>query len=105
MLFNDDPNRSVSTAQEGQSEEQIASTQAWKGRSARPISPAKLARPFVRHRRLFRIMSVLLLILLFFTLVRLSPILISTNDQLLVQIGNQGTSIVDLRQNLPISPY
>ena len=105
MVFSDNPNRSVSTAQEGQNEVQTASTQGWKGRPARPISTAGLARPFVRHRRLLRIMSVLLLIMLIFTLVRLSTMLRPANDQLLVQIGNQGTAIVDLRQNLPISPY
>jgi hypothetical protein len=50
-------------------------------------------------------MSIILLIMLIFTLVRLSMTLSATDDQLLVRIGNQQTAIVDLRQSIPISPY
>ncbi len=70
-----------------------------------PTSPLRLSQPFVRHRRLFRIVSILLLILLIFSLVHVSTILSGADDQLLVRIGNQGTATLDLRQSLPISPY
>src|SRR5690242_19184230 len=105
MVINDDSSQSISTAQEGQSEEQTVSTQGWEDLRVQPISPSRLSQLFVRNRRLFRILNILLLIPLIFTLVRLSTIFSSADDQLLIRIGNQGTAIVDLRQNLPISPY
>ena len=106
MIPGDDSIRSISTAQQGQSEEQTTSTQGWEGFTTRPISPfSRFSQPFVRHRRLLRIMSILLLVLLILALVRLSTILSAADDRLLVQIGNQGTATVDLRQSLPISPY
>ncbi len=68
-------------------------------------SPLRVSQPFVRYRRLFRIVGILLLVLLIFLLVHVSTIVTAANDQLLVRIGNQGTATVDLRQSLPISPY
>ncbi len=50
-------------------------------------------------------MSIILLFMLIFALVRLSSILGVSDDQLLVRIGNQQTAVVDPRQSLPISPY
>jgi hypothetical protein len=95
----DDSNRSVSVAQEGRNEEQTTSIQGWEAFTARPISP------FVKYRRVLRIMSIILLITLIFALVRVSSILSAAHDQLLVRIGNQGMALVDLRQGSPISPY
>ena len=67
--------------------------------------PSRLKQPFVRHRRILRIMSVILIVMLLLVIVRLSMIVSANNDQLQVHIGNQETAIVDLRQGQPISPY
>src|SRR5215472_3653485 len=105
MVLGDDSSRSVPTAQGRQRGEQSPSLQGREKLTGKPIFLSRLSQPFVRHRRLFRIMSILLLILLIVTLVRLSTILSATDDQLHVRIGDQGTAIVDLRQSLRISPY
>jgi len=64
-----------------------------------------------RHRRILGIMSALLLIILIFAAVRLPEVAnilsgeqVSSNDKLLVRIGNQQVVTLDLRQRLPISP-
>src|SRR5438270_7540538 len=64
-----------------------------------------------RHRRILGIMSALLLIILIFAAVRLPAVAntlsgeqVSSNDELLVRIGNQQVVTLDLRQSLPISP-
>ena len=105
MVFSDDKNPSVSSAQERESEEQTALTPGWENAATHPVVPSRSLQPFARHRRLFRFTGILLVILLIFTLVRLSTIWIGADDQLLVRIGNQQTAIVDLRQGFPISPY
>ena len=105
MVFSDDSNRSVSTAQERESEEQTALTPGWENAALQPVVPSRLHLPFSRHRRLYRFTGILLVILLIFALVRLSTIWSAADDQLLVRIGNQQTAIVDLRQGRPISPY
>ena len=105
MVLGDDSSRSVPTAQKRQRGEQFSSVQGREKLTEQPIFSPRLPQPFVRHRRLFRIVSILLLILLIVSLVHLSTILSATDDQLLVQVGNQGKAIVDLRQSLPISPY
>src|SRR5258708_19786854 len=91
-------------AHNGQSKEQTLSILERENITAQPASPAKLSRPGVKHRLILRILSILLLITLIFALVRLSTVLSTSNDQLLVRLGNQGAAIVDLRQSLPISP-
>lgn len=106
MAFSDNSSRNVPATEERQSEEQAVSTPGEEGLVAQPISLARLSQPFVKRRLLLlRIISSLLLVLLIFTLVRLSATLSAADDQLLVRTGNQGTAIVDLRQSLPISPY
>src|SRR5260370_20859959 len=64
-----------------------------------------------RPRRILGIMSTLLLIILIFAAVRLPTVAnilsgeqVSSNDELLVRIGNQQVVTLDLRQSLPISP-
>src|SRR2546423_7531139 len=64
-----------------------------------------------RHPRILGIMSTLLLIILIFAAVRLPAVAnilsvepVSSNDELLVHIGNQQAVTLDLRQSLPISP-
>lgn len=105
MKIDENSSRNVSTAQEGQDGKQALS-EGWRSLATKPVSPLhKLPRPSIRHLRLLQFISVGLLILLIFSLVRLSMTLSNTNDQLLVQLGNQGTAVVDLRQSLPISPY
>jgi glycosyltransferase involved in cell wall biosynthesis len=89
----------------GQSEEQTLSTLAWENLVAQPASPSRSSRPRVKRRRILRVMTIILLITLMFTLVRLTSIASASNDELLVRIGDQSASIVDLRQAFPISPY
>src|SRR5437588_9940289 len=68
--------------------------------------------PTIRRRhRILAIMSALLLIILIFAAVRLPEVAnilsgeqVSSNDELLVRIGNQQVVTLDLRQSLPISP-
>ena len=67
--------------------------------------------PIQRRRRILGIMSTLLLIILIFAAVRLPAVAnilsgeqVSSNDELLVRIGNQQVVTLDLRQSLPISP-
>ncbi len=86
------------------SEYKNVSLQEKEALAERPISPTRPSQPSFKYR-LLRILIILLLVLLIFPLVQLSRILSSADDQLLVQIGNQGTAIIDLRQALPISPY
>src|SRR5947207_131125 len=64
-----------------------------------------------RHRRILGIISTLLLIILIFAAVRLPAVAnilsvepVSSNDELLVHIGNQQAVTLDLRQSLPNSP-
>src|SRR5258708_28791982 len=91
-------------AHNGQSKEQTLSILERENIAAQPASPAKLSRPGVKHRLILRILSILLLITLIFALVRLSTVLSTINDHLLVRLGNQGTRILDLRQSIPINP-
>ena len=53
----------------------------------------------------FAILSVLLLVMLILAAVRVTSIASSSNDQLVLKIGNQQQALVDLRQSIPISPY
>jgi len=66
--------------------------------------PASLQRP-ARSRRLLSIMSIFLFFLLIFAIVRLSMALTPSDDQLEIQVGDQASATVDLRQSIPISPY
>ena len=85
---------------------ETASTQERANLRALAISlRSRLSRPRLAHRRYFRLIGVVLAGLLALTAVRLSAIITSTNDQLVVRIGNQAAALVDLRQGSPISPY
>src|SRR5579859_7735615 len=106
MKLDHDPNETVPAAYDEQSEQGDTEPKLKRvNLRGQPVSPVRLPQPRVKRRRILRIMSMILLIALIFALVRLIAILSATDDQLLVQIGNQGTAIVDLRQSLPISPY
>jgi hypothetical protein len=57
------------------------------------------------RRRLFAVLSMLLLVMLILSAVRVTSVASDNNDQLVLKIGNQQQALVDLRQSLPISPY
>ena len=56
------------------------------------------------RRRLFAIISVVLLIAIIFAVVRVASVAAGTNDQLTLTVGGQQSALVDLRQGIPISP-
>jgi hypothetical protein len=107
MKLNHDPGENVPAAYERQSEVGEDTEPALKRLNVKapPVSGIRLSRPRVKRRRTMRIISVILIVMLIFVLVRLISNLNATDDQLLVRIGDQGTATVDLRQSLPISPY
>src|SRR5579864_6073847 len=57
------------------------------------------------RRRLFIILSTVLLLALIFAAVRAASVASSTNEQLSLTIGGQQSALLDLRQSMPISPY
>lgn len=57
-----------------------------------------------KRRRIFVIVSTILLILLIFTALRFSMVGTSANDSLQIRIGNQQAATLDLNQSFPISP-
>ena len=58
------------------------------------------------HRRLFTILSILLLVMLILAAVRVMSVESGNNDQLVLKVGNQQQALIDLRQPaIPISPY
>ncbi len=57
------------------------------------------------RRRALVIASLILLIALIFTSVRVASVASATNEQLSLTIGGQQSAVLDLRQSLPISPY
>lgn len=77
------------------------------GRHPTGMQPAisVLPPPRIWHPRQFRVVAVLVVILLVLVIVRLSAILSPSNDRLVVHVGNQAVSLLDLRQSTPISPY
>ncbi len=105
MKLSDNPGGTVPAAHNGQSKERTLSTLTRENFATQTATPSRLSQPRVKSHRVLRIMSIILLIMLIFALVRLSPVLSAIDDQLLVSPGSQGTALVDLRQSLPISPY
>src|SRR5947209_19934095 len=57
------------------------------------------------RRRLFMLVSTVLLLTLIFAGVRAASVASSTNEQLALTIGGQQSALLDLRQSVPISPY
>ncbi|HVB73908.1 MAG TPA: hypothetical protein VNE38_10160 [Ktedonobacteraceae bacterium] len=94
MLVNNDVNRG-GLAGTGQPD-----ALSWK--QLKPSSPKSTGR---RRRRLFAILSAVLLIAVIFTVMRVASVAANTNDQLTLTIGNQQSALLDLRQSLPISSY
>ena len=56
------------------------------------------------RRRIFAIISVVLLIAIIFAFVRVASVAAGTNDQLTLTIGSQQAALIDLRQSIPINP-
>jgi hypothetical protein len=100
MIVNNDPRRTSNTPDGQRLQAQLGSAADWKDIATRQTNPRRK-----RRRRILAITITLLLLMLILTTVRLSTVISDTNDQLLVQIGNQQTAVVDLRQSEPISPY
>ena len=65
--------------------------------------PSRKAKGRTR-RRVFAITSVILLIVIIFSVVRVASVAAGTNDQLTLTIGSQQSALIDLRQSMPISP-
>src|SRR5437588_3412059 len=74
---------------------------------ARPLTP--LINPVApgpgKRHRLRTALVVVVLIALLLGSVRLLPLAYDNNNQLLVRIGSQQSTLVDLRQSVPVSPY
>jgi hypothetical protein len=73
---------------------------------ARPL--AALPGPPPQTRRVparYRVIAIVSVAVLALVLVRISPILSPSDDQLQLRVGDQAVSPVDLRQSVPISPY
>jgi len=101
MVVNNDANQNGVATQAQRSEQQIPATHGWK-----EVKKTGTKRPPVAKKRrwVLGVVIVLLLVMLIFATLRMSIIATDSNDQLQVNIGNQQTAIVDLRQALPISP-
>lgn len=57
------------------------------------------------RRRIFAITSIVLLIVIIFSVVRVASVAAGTNDQLTLTVGSQQSALVDLRQSVLISPH
>ena len=87
----------------GQRNGQIQQTQSALGwKELKPASRKKSGR---WRRRLFMLVSTVLLLTLIFASVRAASVASSTNEQLTLTIGGQQSALLDLRQSVPISPY
>lgn len=94
MAFNHNagPNGSVASIQSG-------------GSVAPPNGAGPEASKTGGRRRLFTLISIVLLILVVFAGIRISMLTSTTNDQLTIHIANQQDATLDLRQSFAISPY
>lgn len=98
MAFNHDAGRNGSVAQ----------IQPNAGNAAPPgwgnLSGQRFPTQTPRRRSSFIIVSVLLVILIIFTVIRISSIADGANDQFTLRVADQQGATVDLRQSTPISP-
>jgi hypothetical protein len=100
MPFDNSANRNGFIAQVQSIEGPQRSARGWKELTPQRVSPAS-----TRRRHVLAIISILLLLLLVFAVLRLSMVASGTNDLLQLRIGDQQAALLDLRQSLPISPY
>jgi hypothetical protein len=99
MAFNNDAGHNGSVAQMPYSGGQGGAPVGWK-ELAMQRPPRRSARG-----RILALVSIVLLLLVIFAALRLSAVASSTNDQLVIHVGDQQAATVDLRQSIPISPY
>jgi hypothetical protein len=104
MLVDNDINRvgTASPVQYGNG--QIGSAQDRKTPGTQGTPPSRRSKSKDR-RRLFTILSILLLVTLILAAVRVTSVASGNNDQLVLKIGDQQQALIDLRQSIPISPY
>ena len=100
MLVNHDVNRGGvagfdSRSAVGQGESALG----WKG-----LKPSSRRTKGRAPRRIFAIISIVLLIAIIFAFVRVASVASATNDQLTLTVGSQQAALIDLRQSIPISP-
>ncbi len=104
MIVNDDVNRGGAVSPVRYSNPQKGSVQDWKAPLPQGLPPSR--RPKRKdHRRLFAILSMLLLVMLILAAVRVTSIASDSNDQLTLKIGSQQQALIDLRQSISINPY
>ena len=96
MAFNNDAGRNGAVAQVQRSPEQQV---GW--RDVVPLTPASR----LKRRGIFTLVSIILLIVVIFSALRISMVASGNDDQLEVRIGDQQPAQVDLRQSLPIDPH
>jgi hypothetical protein len=100
MLVNNDVNRGGiagfdSRSAVGQGESALG----WK-----ELKPSSRKASGRMRRRIFAIISIVLLIAIIFAVMRVGSVAAGTNDQLTLTVGSQQSAQIDLRQSFPISP-
>jgi hypothetical protein len=101
MLVNDDVSQGgVIDRGPGQRNAHAQAALGW-----RELKPASRRTKGRWRRRLFTIVSAMLLLALIFAAVRAASVASNTNEQLALTIGGQQGALLDLRQSVPISPY
>lgn len=68
------------------------------------LKPASRRAKGRTRRRVFAITSIVLLLVIVFSVVRVASVAAGTNDQLTLTIGSQQSALIDLRQSMRISP-
>lgn len=100
MLVNNDVNRRGGAGFDSRSViDQGASALGWKA-----LKPSSRRSKRRTPRRIFAIISIVLLIAIVFAFVRVASVASATDDQLTLTVGSQQAALVDLRQSIPISP-
>src|SRR3984893_9671234 len=100
MLVNNDINRGGVTGFDSRSVKiQEESALGWK-----ELKPSSRRAKGRARRRIFAIISVVLLIAIVFAVVRVASVAAGTNDQLTLTVGSQQSALLDLRQRIPINP-
>ena len=105
MMRSDDVIPNNSSIHEGRDRKPATATPDREGLTRQVTSQPRLSRPPTKYRGLRHALIIFLLIMLVIAMVHFSSIVSANNDQLLLRLGNQGTTTVDLRQSFPISPY
>ncbi|MBV9691144.1 MAG: hypothetical protein JO202_15710 [Ktedonobacteraceae bacterium] len=99
MVFNNDAGRNGAVGQVQRSPGSAEQEVSW--RDVVPRTPASR----LKRRGIFTLVSIILLVTIIFSALRVSMVAGGNNDQLEVRIGAQQPAQVDLRQSLPISTH